>query len=56
MVVEFEGKRYESVIGEEITEGDLYFDCIEHSVKVCDQYICFLPWGLKLKEVENEKN
>ena len=56
MILDHEGKKYETIIGEDITEGDLYVDCIENTIKVCDQYICFLPWGLKLKEIQNEKD
>lgn len=56
MIVEYEGKNYETIIGEDITEGDLYVDCIENTIKVCNQYICLLPWSLKIKEIENEED
>jgi hypothetical protein len=30
-------------------EGDLYYDCMVHEVKMCKSYICFDPWSLKME-------
>ena len=57
MIVEHEGKIYETVITKPIMEGDLYYDCMIHEIKRCKSYICFDPWSLKLEKVEDsEKN
>ena len=58
MIVEHEGKVYETAITKPILEGDLYYDCMVHEVKKCKSYICFDPWSLKMelkKKEENEK-
>ena len=57
MIVEHEGKVYETVITKPILEGDLYYDCMVHEVKECKSFICFDPWSLKmeLKKEENEE-
>ena len=52
MIIEFEGKVYETVITNPIMEGDLYYDFMVHEVKKCESYICFDPWSLKLEEKE----
>ena len=51
MIIEFDGDKYESIIGEEIGEGDFYYDSIEQKIKICDQYICFIPWGVKVNKI-----
>ena len=56
MIIEHEGKVYETVITKPINEGDLYFDCMVHEVKKCKSFICFDPWSLKLEEKKDEKN
>lgn len=56
MIIEHEGKQYETVISKPIMEGDLYYDCMIHKVKKCESYICFDPWSLKLEEKKEEKN
>lgn len=60
MIIEHEGKEYETVISKPIHKGDLYYDCMIHKIKECQSFICFDPWSLKmeLKEktiTENEK-
>lgn len=54
MTIELDGKTYETIIGADIRENDLYLDSIANTIRVCDQYICFVPWGLKLIEVNNK--
>ena len=54
MIVEHEGKFYETVITKPIMDGDLYYDCMINKVKKCQSYICFDPWSLKM-ELKNEK-
>lgn len=54
MIVEHEGKIYETVISKPIKGGDLYYDCMVHEVKECQSFICFDPWSLKL-ELKEEK-
>ena len=49
MIVEHEGKIYETVIKKPIMGGDLYYDCMTHQVYECQSYICFDPWSLKLE-------
>jgi hypothetical protein len=44
MIVEHEGKFYETVITKPIMDGDLYYDCMINKVKKCQSYICFDPW------------
>lgn len=59
MIIEYEGNEYETVINKPIIKGDLYFDCMVHEIRVCESYICFDPWSLKMvlkeKKSENEK-
>lgn len=50
MIVEYEGKVYETVISKPIVSGDLYFDCMINEVKKCESFICFDPWSLKMEE------
>ena len=47
MIVEHEGKIYETVISKPIKGGDLYYDCMVHEVRECQSFICFDPWSLK---------
>jgi hypothetical protein len=54
MIVEHEGKIYETVISKPIKGGDLYYDCMVHEVRECQSFICFDPWSLKL-ELKEEK-
>ena len=57
MEIEHEGIVYETNITKPILEGDLYYDCMGHEVKMCKSYSCFGPWSLKLElKKENEKN
>lgn len=53
MIIEHEGKKYETNISKPIMDGDLYYDCMIKKVKKCNSYICFDPWSLKMKEIEN---
>ncbi len=55
MIVEHEGKIYETTISKPILEGDLYYDSMIHEVKKCKSFICFDPWSLKLEEIKKEK-
>jgi len=55
MIVEHEGKIYETVISKPIKGGDLYYDCMIHKVRECQSFICFDPWSLKLEEIKKEK-
>jgi hypothetical protein len=52
MIIEHEGKKYETNISKPIMKGDLYYDCMINEVKKCNSYICFDPWSLKMKEIE----
>lgn len=54
MIIEHEGKIYETVISKPIKGGDLYYDCMVHEVRECQSFICFDPWSLKL-ELKEEK-
>jgi hypothetical protein len=57
MEIKHEGIVYETNITKPILEGDLYYDCMVHEVRMCKSYICFDPWSLKLElKKENEKN
>ena len=59
MIIEHEGKLYDTVITKPILDGDLYYDCMTHEVRKCQSYICFDPWSLKLVEKQeklSEKN
>jgi hypothetical protein len=58
MIIEHEGKQYETVISKPIHKGDLYYDCMVHEIKECQSFICFDPWSLKmeLKQKRNKKN
>ena len=56
MIVEHNNTTYETIMDNNISKGELYFDCVENIVKKCEDEKCFLPWGLKLKKIENEKN
>lgn len=56
MEIKHEGIVYETNITKPILEGDLYYDCMVHEVRMCKSYICFDPWSLKLElKKENEK-
>jgi len=54
MIVEHEGKIYETVISKPIKSGDLYYDCMVHEVRECQSFICFDPWSFKLKLKEEK--
>ena len=56
MIIEYEGKVYETEITKPILEGDLYYDCMVHEVKKCKSFICFDPWSLKLEEKKEKNN
>ena len=56
MIIEYEGKVYETAITKPIKEGDLYYDCMVHEVKKCKSFICFDPWSLKLEEKKEKNN
>lgn len=49
MIVEHEGKIYETVITKPILEGDYYYDFMINEVKQCQSYICYDPWSLKMQ-------
>lgn len=55
MIVEHEGKVYETAITKPIMEGDLYYDCMVNKVKKCESFICFDPWSLKMEEIKKEE-
>ena len=59
MIVEHEGKIYETTISKPIQKNDLYYDCMVNEVKKCESFICFDPWALKMElkeeKLENEK-
>lgn len=54
MIIEHEGKVYETVITKPIMGGDLYYDCMTHQVHKCQSFICFDPWSLKLEEKQEK--
>jgi hypothetical protein len=56
MIVEHEGKIYETEITKPILKDDLYYDCMIHEVKKCESFICFDPWSLKMELKKNKKN
>ena len=56
MIVEHEGDIYETVITKPILEGDYYYDCMTHEIKMCKSYICFDPWSLKMEKLIKNEN
>lgn len=48
MIIEHEGKNYETTINKPILNEDLYWDCMINEVKICQSFICFDPWSLKM--------
>jgi hypothetical protein len=56
MILEHEGKIYQTVITKPILDGDYYYDCMAHEIKKCQSFICFDPWSLKMEEIKEEKN
>ena len=56
MILEHEGDIYETVITKPILEGDYYYDCMTHEIKMCKSYICFDPWSLKMEKLIKNEN
>jgi hypothetical protein len=55
MIIEHEGKIYETVITKPIKKGDYFYDFMINEVRICNSFICYDPWVLKMKIVEKPK-
>lgn len=55
MIIEHEKKVYKIISKKPIIKGELYFDYMTKEIKMCNSYICYDPWSLKMEEIKNKK-